>query len=117
MYADHLIFSLQRKRQSVGERNQSPRTEHGHVLLAAEVPVAPVGPVAVRRGVLLVVVRRLRAEGVNYSDVAPKQTRIRLSQKNEITVVFQMKLIAQREEICVHCTPNWLWQKVKYSNW
>lgn len=49
-------------------------TEHGHVLLAAQVPVAPVGPVAVQGGVLLVVVGGLRAEGVNHADVAPGTT-------------------------------------------
>lgn len=49
----------------------SPRTEHGHVLLAVKVPVAPVGSVAVQRGVLLVVVSRLGAEGVDHADVAP----------------------------------------------
>ncbi len=36
-----------------------------------KVPVAPVGSVAVQGGVLLVVVSRLGAEGVNHSDVAP----------------------------------------------
>lgn len=51
-----------------------PHTEHGHVLLAAQVPVAPVGPVAVQGGVLLVVVGGLCAEGVNNSDVAPGTT-------------------------------------------
>lgn len=49
-------------------------TEHGHVLLAAQVPVAPVGPVAAQGGVLLVVVGRLCAEGVNHADVAPATT-------------------------------------------
>ncbi len=52
-------------------RNERPHTEHGHVLLAVEVPVAPVGSVAMQGGVLLVVVSRLCAEGVNHSDVAP----------------------------------------------
>ena len=52
-------------------KNETGRTEHGHVLLAVEVPVAPVGSVAVQRGVLLVVVSGLRTEGVNHSDVAP----------------------------------------------
>lgn len=46
-------------------------TEHGHELLGVEVPVAPVGPVAVQRGVLLVVVRRFRPEGVDDPDPAP----------------------------------------------
>lgn len=46
-------------------------TEHGHELLGVEVPVAPVGPVAVQRGVLLMVVCRLRPEGVNDPDSAP----------------------------------------------
>lgn len=49
-------------------------TEHGHVLLAMQVPVAPVGPVAVKRGVLLVVVGGLGAEGVDHADVAPGTT-------------------------------------------
>lgn len=49
----------------------NPHTEHGHVLLAVQVPVAPVGSVAVQSGVLLVVVSRLRSEGVNHSDVTP----------------------------------------------
>lgn len=53
------------------KRMQGPHTEHGHVLLAAEVPVTPVGSVAVQRGILLVVVSRLSAEGVNHSNVAP----------------------------------------------
>lgn len=46
-------------------------TEHGHELLGVEVPVAPVGPVAVQRGVLLVVVRGLRPKGVDDPDSAP----------------------------------------------
>lgn len=46
-------------------------TKHGHVLLAVKVPVTPVSSEAVQRGVLLVVVGRLRAEGVDHSDVAP----------------------------------------------
>lgn len=49
-------------------------TEHGHVLLAVQVPVAPVGPVAVQGGVLLVVVGGLGAKGVNHTDVAPGTT-------------------------------------------
>lgn len=49
-------------------------TEHGHVLLAVQVPVAPVGPVAVQSGVLLVVVGRLGAKGVNHANVAPGTT-------------------------------------------
>lgn len=49
-------------------------TEHGHVLLAVQVPVAPVGPVAVQGGVLLVVVGGLGAEGVDHADVAPGTT-------------------------------------------
>lgn len=50
-------------------------TKHGHVLLAVQVPVAPVGPEAVQGGVLLVVVSRLGAEGVDDSDVAPARAR------------------------------------------
>lgn len=46
-------------------------TEHGHELLGVEVPVAPVGPVAVQCGILLVVVRRLGPKGVNDPDPAP----------------------------------------------
>lgn len=46
-------------------------TEHGHELLGVEVPVAPVGPVAMQRGVLLVVVCGLCPEGVNDPDSAP----------------------------------------------
>lgn len=49
-------------------------TEHGHVLLAAQVPVAPVGPVAMQGGVLFVVVGGLGAKGVNHADVAPGMT-------------------------------------------
>lgn len=45
-------------------------TEHGHVLSGVEVPVAPVGPVAVQGGVVLMVVGRLCPEGVNHTDVA-----------------------------------------------
>ena len=52
-----------------------PPTEHGHELLAVEVPVAPVGAVPVERGVLLVVVGRLRAKRVNHPDVAPARGR------------------------------------------
>ncbi len=52
-------------------KSKEKRTEHGHVLLPMEVPVTPVGSVAMQGGVLLVVVRGLRAEGVNHSDVAP----------------------------------------------
>lgn len=48
-------------------------TEHGHVLFAVEVPVAPVGPVSMQCGVLLIIVCRLRAEGVDHADVAPRQ--------------------------------------------
>lgn len=48
-------------------------TEHGHVLPAVEVPVAPVGPVAVQRGVILVVVGRLRPKRVDHSDVTSAQ--------------------------------------------
>lgn len=48
-------------------------TEHGHVLFAVEVPVAPVGPVSMQCGVLLIIVRRLRAEGIDHADVAPRQ--------------------------------------------
>jgi len=51
--------------------SERPPTEHGHVLLAVETPVAPVGPVAVQCGVLLQVVGRLRAKRVNHPDVAP----------------------------------------------
>lgn len=54
-------------------------TEHGHVLLAVQVPVAPVGPVAVQRGVLLVVVGGLGAEGVDHADVAPRDDTNKLS--------------------------------------
>lgn len=46
-------------------------TEHGHELLRVEVPVAPVCPVAVQGGVLLVVVRRLCPKGVDDPDAAP----------------------------------------------
>lgn len=49
-------------------------TEHGHVLLAVQVPVAPIGPVAMQGGVLLMVVGRLGAKGVNHADVAPGTT-------------------------------------------
>lgn len=46
-------------------------TEHGHELLGVEVPVAPVGSVAVQRGVLLVVVCRFRPKGIDDPDSAP----------------------------------------------
>lgn len=46
-------------------------TKHGHELLGVEVPVAPVGPVAMQRGVLLMVVCRFRPEGVDDPDSAP----------------------------------------------
>lgn len=46
-------------------------TEHGHELLGVEVPVSPVGPVAMQCGILLMVVRWLRPEGVDHSDSAP----------------------------------------------
>lgn len=46
-------------------------TEHGHELLGVEVPVAPVGPVAMQRGILLVVVGRFCPEGVDDPDAAP----------------------------------------------
>lgn len=59
-------------KSTIGVREiKRPHTEHGHVLLAVEVPVSPVGSVAVQGGVLLMVVSRLSAEGVNHSDVAP----------------------------------------------
>ena len=54
-------------------RGAGSLTEHGHVLACVEVPVAPVGPVAVQRGVLLMVVGGLCAEGVNHSDMAPEE--------------------------------------------
>lgn len=57
-----------------GQKMVRTHTEHGHVLLAVQVPVAPVGPVAVQGGVLLVVVGGLCAEGVNHADVAPGTT-------------------------------------------
>lgn len=66
-----LNLSESKEKKNLCGRNERPRTEHGHVLLAVEVPVAPVGPVAMQGGVLLVVVSRLGAEGVNHSDVAP----------------------------------------------
>lgn len=53
----------------------SSLTEHGHVLPAVEVPVAPVGPVAVQGGVVLMVVCRLCAKCVNHTDVAPERQR------------------------------------------
>jgi hypothetical protein len=46
-------------------------TEHGHELLGVQVPVAPVGPVTVQRGVLLVVVCRFCPKGVDDSNSAP----------------------------------------------
>lgn len=50
-------------------------TEHGHELLGVEVPVAPVGSVAVQRGVLLVVVCRFRPKGIDDPDSAPAPPR------------------------------------------
>ena len=61
------------ERGGTGYRGAGSLTEHGHVLAGVEVPVAPVGPVAVQRGVLLVVVGRLRPEGVDDSDMAPEE--------------------------------------------
>lgn len=57
--------------QKDAKKYKDQHTEHGHVLLAVKVPVAPVGSVAVQGGVFLVVVSRLGAKGVNHSDVAP----------------------------------------------
>lgn len=48
-------------------------TEHGHVLLAVEIPVSPVGPVAMHCGILLIIICWLRAEGVDHTNVAPRQ--------------------------------------------
>lgn len=42
-------------------------TEHGHVLPGVEVPVAPVGPVAVQRCILFMIVCWLRPKRVNHS--------------------------------------------------
>lgn len=56
---------------SGSHKPKCPRTEHGHVLLAVKVPVAPVGSVAMQSGVFLVVVGRLCAKSVNHTDVAP----------------------------------------------
>lgn len=58
----------------IGLETLRSHTEHGHVLLAVQVPVAPVGPVAVQGGVLLMVVGGLSAKGVNHTDVAPGTT-------------------------------------------
>lgn len=44
-------------------------TEHGHVLPGVEVPVAPVGPVAVQRCVLLMIVSWLRPKRVDHTNV------------------------------------------------
>lgn len=49
-------------------------TEHGHELLGVEVPVAPVGPVAMQCGVFFVVVRRFGPKGVDDPDAAPAPT-------------------------------------------
>lgn len=48
-------------------------TEHGHELPGVEVPVSPVGPVAMQGGVLLVVVGWLRAKRVDDADVTPRE--------------------------------------------
>ncbi len=53
--------------------NSHRLTEHGHVLFTVKVPVAPVGPVSMQCGVLLIIVCRLCAEGVDHTDVAPRQ--------------------------------------------
>lgn len=58
----------------IGLETIRSHTEHGHVLLAVQVPVAPVCPVAVQSGVLFVVVGGLGAKGVNHADVAPGTT-------------------------------------------
>jgi len=44
-------------------------TEHGHVLPGVEVPVAPVGPIAVQRCILLMIVSWLSPKCVNHSDM------------------------------------------------
>ena len=49
-------------------------TEHGHELLGVEVPVAPVGPVAMQCGVFFVVVCRFGPKGVDDPNAAPAPT-------------------------------------------
>lgn len=49
-------------------------TEHGHELLGVEVPVAPVGPVAMQRGVFFMVVCRFSSKGVDDPNAAPAPT-------------------------------------------
>lgn len=49
-------------------------TEHGHVLPGVEVPVAPVGPVAVQRRILLMIVSWLRPKRVDHSDMTSVKT-------------------------------------------
>lgn len=51
--------------------NNIVHTEHSHVLPCIEVPVAPVGPVAMQSCILLVIISRLRAKGVNHSNMTP----------------------------------------------
>lgn len=43
-------------------------TEHGHVLSAIEVPVAPIGPVAMESGVFLMVICWLSTKCINHPD-------------------------------------------------
>lgn len=50
-------------------------TEHGHVLPGVQGPVAPVGPVSMQGGVLLMVIRRLCPEGVDDPDVTSAHTK------------------------------------------
>ena len=78
-----------------------PPTKHGHELPAVEVPVAPVGAVAVECGVLLVVVGRLRAKRVNHPDVAPAGGRQNKSAAR-YDIYFVFKIISREPRTLNH---------------
>lgn len=51
------------------EKKISLLTEHGHILSAVEVPIAPVGPVAMHGGIFLMVICWLSTKCVNHPDM------------------------------------------------
>lgn len=63
-----------RNSQNLTEGSEFFLTEHGHVLPGVEVPVAPVGPVAMQGCILLMIVSWLRPKGVNHSDMTSAKT-------------------------------------------
>lgn len=85
-------------------------TEHGHVLLAVEIPVSPVGPVAMHCGILLIIICWLRAEGVDHTNVAPRQKKQKcICTSTSNLLIFQLicsHIPFHRRKRCVHISRN-----------